>query len=411
MGRHWIVALGCVCLTACTSTESGTAERDGLMYALTSDGLRSLLSSAQAGEVVHLDPAGSFEGTFRIPSGVSLDGHGATLVSFDSAGLVVEDVSGSVFVRNLTLESDMGGLVAYEGAGDGELTLESLTVTVARGFGIAIENLDVVVRGVTVQGPISGSDDPVLDQLGEQIDGSEHAILGFVAAFGTVTVEDLNVSGFGGFGAIFYQTAGIWRGGEVSHCVGVSVLVERSELEIESVLIRDGLAGRKIGFAMLSLGLVAADSTQLMTGRLRVETIRDIGVLQSASDTVHEDLQVREAGWFGLLAIPGEQSRGTLRVSGVAGSGIESARGAGLAALGLASVHLEALSVDNTKLRPSIGDGMDIYEVGDGLVFVGVSETLTLRDVEVVDNPRIGLLFDGGPGGIAPTFDIDGVWV
>ena len=73
-----------------------------------------------------------------------------------------------------------------------------------------------------------------------------NAILGFVAAFGRVAIEDLTVKGFGGFGAILYKTTGSWRGGEVSHCVGVSVLVERSELEIDSVSIRDGLAGRKI---------------------------------------------------------------------------------------------------------------------------------------------------------------------
>lgn len=78
----------------------------------------------------------------------------------------------------------MGGIVGYEGSSAGTFSLSHVKVTVTRGFGIATENLDVTVDDVVVQGPITGSDDPILDQLGEQINGSEYVILGFVMVFG-----------------------------------------------------------------------------------------------------------------------------------------------------------------------------------------------------------------------------------
>ena len=62
----------------------------------------------------------------------------------DSAALILDSITASSSIQNLNIESNMGGIVAFEGNGSASLVLENITVTIEKGFGIATENLNVV---------------------------------------------------------------------------------------------------------------------------------------------------------------------------------------------------------------------------------------------------------------------------
>ena len=146
-------------VVGCSTTDSGTMSAGGITYALNSEGFKTLLDDANPGDTIHLDADGEFIGTFNIPSGVQIEGNGAQIQATNSAALILNAITGDNTIRNLSINSEMGGIVAFEGNSAAHLVLENVTVTVERGFGIATENLNLSITNVAIQGPISGPDD------------------------------------------------------------------------------------------------------------------------------------------------------------------------------------------------------------------------------------------------------------
>ena len=134
---------------------------------------------------------------------------------------------------------------------------------------------------------------------------------------------------------------------------------------------------------MPSIGMVAADSSRLISTNVSIQRVKEIGFIQSASDSSHSGLSIETP--TGLESLPSPRRHaGTLTTSGTT-STIEAARGVGVLAAGLQSVSLSALTVDKTELRPAIGDAMEIFQIGDGLALIGIQERISLSEVSLLN--------------------------
>ncbi len=329
-------------------------------------GLTRALAAAGAGDVVRLTGT-RVSGAFAVPPGVRVVGDpGAEVVARGGAAFRLSAGEPAPGLSGLRIVGEVGAaLVVF---GEGGAVLEDLEVEAARGVGLAAEGVRLELRRMQIRGPLQGAADPLLRQLGAVIDPSLVAVAGLVVAGGRVDIEDLEVVGFAGFGALFHGTAGEWRGGSVRGCVGSGVLAEGSDLQLREVEVADGLVGRKVGFAIAGNGLCVAGDAVVETQSVTVRDVHGPGVLQDGATSRHMDLVAEDNGWAGVWVqrSPGSEAAPALAIDG-AGSRLQNNAGAGIYLWRSGGLAVSGLAVRGTRLRAHVVDEVGVAEVGDGL--------------------------------------------
>lgn len=358
-----------------------------------SDALRSALGAARAGTTVRLSGS-AYEGSFEVPAGVVVEGaEGVVVTASGGAAFRLHTAAGAgrTALRGVTLISSGGGLIAF---GDGEVEIEDVVLQAATGFGLAGHGLGLAtLRRVRLVGPVT---DETLGELGETIDASATAILGLGFSSSNVTLEDVELTGFAGFGAIFLDTDGSWTGGRVAGCVGTGILVEGGQLELEDVVVEDGKVGRKIGFNILSNGVAVGADAILRTNRVSIRRIYGLGLFQHGGMSQHLDLEVTENVRSGiwLQEAPGTPDAPALTISGA--SSFAGNHGVALYLRRPGGVVVEGATISSTISRPMGVEGSDaLVDVGDGIQLTGGSGALSVLRTRLEANARVGLLVDG----------------
>lgn len=386
-------------LAACAGEDEPAPEPSGL-DAADAAALTAALAAAVPGDTVRLTGA-AYEGSFDVPAGVAVEGVSAPVVTAaGGAAFVLEGgAAGPTALRGVEIRSGEVGVVA---TGGGTIELADVTLVPATGVGLAADGVGALaLRRVEVQGPVT---DANLGDLGGSIDARATAVIGVAVAGSQVELEEVEIAGIAGFGALFHGSDGRWDGGRVAGCVGSSVLVEGGTIELEGVAIEDARVGTRVGSNLLANGLVVGAAATVRTVGVRIERIPGVGLLQGAGESHHLDLAVRGGDRAGIWVqgAPGTPDAPAIELSGA--SVLEGNRGVALLLRESGGAVLDGTRIAGTTLRPTTGPGGGPVDVGDGVQVVGGSGALHLSSVALADNARVGLLLDGGgAAGLSPV--------
>ena len=401
----WGVAALVLVLASCGDEGSSSIE--------TSEQLREALEGAASGDVIELASGATFVGSFSVPGGVTVDGNGAVLEGLSNplggpkaVVILTGGADQATRLTDVTVVNNAGGVVAV---GGGEVAIDRVTVDVSAGFGIAAEGVEALsLSELTLRGPVT---EEMLSSIGDEVDPSELPIAGLMVSNVELSASELDISGFAGFGAIVYQSAGTLSASRIGQCLGVGLLVEASQLEVASTRVEESYSGRRVGSTIFATGVAVTGGSAMTSEGLTIDGVQGVGLLQDNATSAHADLQVMNnrnfAVWLQDIAAtdaPAFMVRGA--------SAIENNSGAGIFARDVAGIDLDGLTVANTATQTRV-DGFRPIEYGDGVQLVGVTGQIAIRNTYLVGNPRVGLLVDGTSegGAPAPDFALDAVYV
>ena len=188
----------------------------------------SRIAEARPGDVIQLITQESYEGTFRVPAGVTIDGGGATIQGTGAAVFILEPGAETTVIRNLTILNDGVGIITRAPT-SGRVEISNVTIQSRIGAGLIIEGAsELILSDLTLDGLVTDAD---LAQIGSIIDPRQRSVLGIAAwKVQSVQMNRVDIKNYAGFGAAFYQSPTTWSFGTVSGCVGVSVIAEDSLL-------------------------------------------------------------------------------------------------------------------------------------------------------------------------------------
>lgn len=387
MVRLDLGALGPVVLAGLlASTVAGCAETE-----CDASSLRAELEAARAGDVVEVG-ACTVDGSFAVPAGVTLRGAGAGRSTLRGAGGVVVELgaAGDVAARleDLTVVSE--GCAGVVVRGDGEAALSRVSVEATRGLGIGAEGLaGLSLSDVQVTGPLAGGAVPSVVPLPPydcaSADPATHGLV--VVDVGTATLRDVDSEGFAAFGALFVRSEVDWIGGQVSEHLGTGLEVYGGSARLEALTLcraRQGMA------PIESFNGFFGGDAEISTSGLLVCEGEAFGLMQDGGRATHVGLVARDNGFAAVWA----QNASVLSVTG---AGTELLRNgfAGIAALDVGEVSVADATVGGTELRTVTSGMAGSVQAGDGVHLVR-SPMVAARDLQLLDNQRVGLLLDLG---------------
>lgn len=390
MGRpllSWTVGLCCASLAlACNSTDAEPEDE----------------TTRVLGDGIH--------GPQRVPAGGSLEGQHdgqATVESGDTGAAVVVDTARgqTTVVRGVNIRSRGGvGLLVR---GDGVFVGEGLVIDCEAGFGVAAEGLErFELSNSIVRGNITLEEVP---GLGFPLDGSLAPIVGMaLSRVEEADIDQVTVSGFGGFGTILVDSSVGWSGGAIKGNVGIGLFAEGGKNRLEGLEISDTWAPQ-LGLAFPAYGAVVKGGASVDAVDLRVAANEGVGILQHEASGRFERLVAQDNDDVGLWV---QHVEGTAQQPGAAvlgeGTDLSRNRGGGMFVLDAAGVDLRDVTVTATGERSVVSTESVLATMADGIQIAGLRGDLTIRNTSLNDNVRVGLLLSGAPPAGA-TVDIDGV--
>jgi hypothetical protein len=341
-----------------------------------SDALTEALAGAIEGDEILLGEC-AIAGSFEVPAGAALRGLGADrsrLIGLAGARALTVS-SGSTEVSDLGVESrGTAGIVA---TGLEDVRLERVRVDLARGVGIAAENLDgFVLDDVTVEGPVVSANPSSTD--------ATHGLV-LVRVIGAV-FTGVSVRGAAEVGVLSVESRLEWTGGEVARNRGLGLVVEDGTADLDQLRLAETFAGT-LAFAWNGVFL---DGALVETNALAVEESEGFGILH---------LDAPEANHVALTAAMNSDAAiwvertGAFDLSGtLEGNGF-----AGLVAVDSSNLSLHDLEVKSTTMKVRILEALGgPIEVGDGIQLVRSSNQTSIARVTIADSGRVGLLFELG---------------
>lgn len=382
--------------------------------------VQSQLDAASAGEVVTL-PACRVAGALVVPEGVTLRGAPSSeLANADPLDVVVELRAGA------TLESvaiDAGGRAAVVTRGDA--TLRDVDVAARHGIGLYVDGGVVTMERVTVTGPVTaangseerwvrvlaepppnpggvvgcpravcvcevGAVDEATDQVCDEGDWVTWApTMGLYARGATLTLTDVTIAGLAEYGVVVDGSDLGWTGGGVRDVIGVGVLMREGSSSLEDLAVERVVAGLR---GVPSHGVIAADGHAMTSRALTVADGERYGLLVLGATATNVDFAARGNGDVGVWV--GDSAGFSL----TGASAVEANGFAGVVVSGSRDVTIEGLSVAMTSsVRRNVGT-FGVQEIGDGVQLSGLGGNVSLRDVAVSGNARVGILADVSPG-------------
>ena len=379
-----IILAAATMLLACCSDAPGIC--DGQQ-------LQSTLDGARPGDIVTMG-ACTIEGTFEIPSGVTLEGADAASsiikVLPGEIGLILSPGPGHTYVRNLRVESRTGtaAILAEDIA---QVSLHNVTLVADRGIGIGLERVDAAdFLDVGVIGPIfaaNANDLALADQ--NAVTGDVTATHGVVFFdVGNAHLFDLTTNGFAKFGALFVNSSIVWTGGDASANLGTGVMVDGGRASLIDIEINETLKGLRL---IPAYSAVFANSADILTQRLIMRDNEGYGALHSEATAIHLDAVVEGNGDAGMWV----QNVSFFEMAGP-DTVLKRNKFGGVVAVNSSNVALSDVTIDSTELSPWLLDPENFVMIGDGVHLDKTTQGVDLTRVKLVDNERVGLLIDIG---------------
>lgn len=364
--------------------------------------LQAALEGAGAGDTVRIGTC-RVTASITVPAGVTLEGAGvgeSILVGAQGEiPLTVEPAAAGTFVRNLRVESNGPAGIVVEGAG--AATIEHVEIASSRGIGLGVEGLDALtLTNVSLRGPVDAAN---ASSYLPPVSAEEVATHGLVlVGVGTATLADVESSGYAQFGALIVDSTITWAGGGTPANLGTGLMTWGGAATLTSL----DLSGTFQGLQLVpAYGGVFAGGADVDTTSLRVSDGEGYGLLHSEATARHIDLTARNNG----LAAVWLQNCSAFELSG-AGSGLVGNGLAGIVAVDSSGVTLRHAHVDATVTRTAIVAETGSVEVGDGIQLVGTTRNVTLEDLTLSGNARVGILVDLA-GAAADGFSLNRVSV
>lgn len=348
------------------------------------------LASACPGDTVRL-AAATYTVDVDVPPGVTLAGAGATVVGTTRACLQAGGPQTAII--GVTLRGALS-------ARSGPLKLAEVTVEAANGVGVTLTDAEAEIETLTVLGL------PLEAAAPQAIDPVRTPVAGVLVEGGTFAADGLRVEGTVGFGVVLRGAEATLEDVTVERFWGTGVLVEGGQAALSEMQVLDGRTGSDVSLVR-AFGVVASGGAALTTQTLQVQGVDGAGVLQVGATGAHRQPTVRDNGGPGFWV----QDAAGLGVAGlsVTGGTLVANAGAGIALRAAGDVVISDTTIEVTAALLAL-DGIDPTPVADGLQVTAPSGLLTLRGLQLLDNPRAGLLIDG-EGADAPTFDVAQVTV
>lgn len=348
--------------------------------------LTAALEAAGSGDTVRAS-AGTFRGSFVVPEGVTLEGAGATILESDGDEAVVVLRAGSApaGVRNVTVRSSGSAGVIATGAG--AATIETVRVESTRGIGIGGEEVSTFrLVDVTLVGPVTRDNVSSLPLEPTPADTATHGIV-------LVRVADaeflrVTVNGYAKFGALFVDSGVDWNTGNANENVSTGLMSYGGSATFTGIEVARTIGG----FTLIPpYNAVFADGSVVSTTDLVASGGEGYGVLHAATGGNHVNLVAEGNTAAGLWA----QDTAGLSLSG-ASSRIADNAFAGIVALDSSDITLEDAAISDTRMARRVFGETSTVEVGDGVQLVRSSTAITLRNLTLTNNQRVGTLIDLG---------------
>jgi hypothetical protein len=384
------------------TTEPGTCDAEALAASL---------AGAVAGDTVRVG-ACRLAGSFTVPAGVALVGEGAGQTTLVSAGrrpvLIVEAGSPATRVADLAVESSSNAGVLVRGSG--AATVERLAVRAERGMAVAADGVaTLTLRELELSGTIDeGNATTVLATAMPdgtvRVDPAVWPTHGLVLSeVGTATLEQVRATGFAAVGALLVESTTTWTGGGAPGNLGTGVLVHGGSADLARVDVSRSLQGVLV---LPAYGAVFAEGATVETRDMLASQSEGYALLHSNATGRHIDLTARDNG-DAAVWVQGSASR--LELTG-AGTVISGNRFAGVVIHDAAEATVSDARIDGSRLATRIFGTTGSVLVGDGIQVASADGPVTVRNVALSGNERVGLLVElAGATGEALT--IDGVTV
>lgn len=361
--------------------------------ACNADELSSTLFRAFEGDTVTVG-ACELSGSFTVPSGVTLEGASAVLVSdSDEPVLRVEPGASPPTVRGLTVRSSGDAAILIRGTG--EAVLEDLVVETSRGIGIGVEDVEALtLRNVTIDGLVTAEQ---AEELAADPDREEVATHGLaLVRVVSASLVDVRADRFASTGVLAVSGEVDWSGGGTLGNRGTGVMVHGGIATLQNLELCGGITGQS---PVPATSLAIEEGAVVTTEDLLVCESQGIGIFQEGSTSSHVDLVARDNTHGGLWA----QNNSTVTIEGSASELVDNGF-VGAAFIDSGAVTLESALFARTVMSSSPFESHVDSEAGDGVQLVRPGGAIVLRDLRVEENARVGILYEQLP----PSFGTQG---
>jgi hypothetical protein len=382
----------CVLMVAALGLAS--CSEDGDKTCTDADCLTSALADAEAGSIVEVG-AGTIEGNFTVPAGVTLAGagSGSTVLKAAGAGPVLEVTTGSsaTAVRDLSVEGgSTGGIYA---SGDGALTLKDLVISVTGGFCVKVREIgSLTAENLELSGNVTQD---VQGTIQAKPNGELWALAGLAAVkVGQADLKNINATGFASCGVLLHRTPTVWDGGEMREMVGSGVHVDgQAAVTLKNVNSHDIWGGA----TPFGYGLVASNQAEVNTEGMNSKDNFVAGMLFDHATGEHIDAVVTGNQSRGVwIQHCGEAGGGPSVVFSGAGTSLDNNQGVAFGVYHSAGVSLADAHINGTQGANHIPYGQEtgMVQIGDAVEII-YSDELTFTDLVLDNNSRAGVVVDG----------------
>ena len=381
-----------LCVLMIAAMAFAACSDDGDKVCTDANCLQSALQGAKAGSTVRAG-AGTIEGNFTVPAGVTLQGAGvgATILKTAGNGPVLDVTAGGTSISDLSVEGDQNGGI-YVG-GDGALTLSDLAVSVTGGFGIKVISIgSLTAENLELSGNVTQE---IQGSIQAKPNGELWALAGMVVIkVGSADLKSIDAMGFASCGVLLHQTPAVWDGGEMHDMVGSGVHVDgQAQVSLNNISSHDIWGGA----TPYGYGFVASNQAEVITEGAVARDNDVAGMLFDHATGEHTD-----------AVVTGNRSRGVwIQHCGQAGSGpsvvfkgtgtdLDGNRGVAFGVYYSAGVSLSDAHVSGTQGADHIPYGLEtgMVQIGDAIE-ITYSDELAFKDLVLDNNTRAGVVVDG----------------
>ena len=353
----------------------------------TAEALRGALEDASPGDVVELT-AGTYEGSFSVPPGVTLAGAGMDLTEIvaptELDALVVTggaDGEQNTLIRDMRITTT-GGFGVRGSAGF--IQMMGVHVVVLRGAGIGIESASSFeAQRVRIEGPVTEATATSVEPEPTVATTATHGLVLFEVSNAVLT--SFTVTGTADVAALLVGSEAEFIDSTVSDVLGTGLYVLGGEASIVGLEVENVFHGVRL---VPSYGVVVVGDAQVTSLDLAVRGSEDVGVLQVAASSEHERIAIsgnRNGGVWVQNSPLFRATDGTIDTNGLVG--------VLLAEVGEALVR--DVNLAGTEMVTRVG-GSGRADYGDGIQLQRPGGEHLIERVSFANSARVGFLMDGG---------------
>jgi hypothetical protein len=364
--------------------------------------LESALTAAAPGATIHMGSC-RIAGAFRVPAGVTLAGagqdHSVIVGSGDQAAVVLTPGAQATVLKDVAVES--AALVGVLARGEGSAMLERVRVQATRGVGVAADGVSALtLTDVTLVGPVTAENASSFASSPAAADTATHGLL--VANVPAAVLTNVSANGFALFGALLVGSGTTWQVGGASGNLGNGLMVHGGTADLAELELCRTYQGVRLPPAY---GAIFAGGAEVVTSGLEVCDGDGYGLVHDSATVRHVGLSAHDNRDAALWV----QRCPSFELSGP-GTTLSGNRFAGLVVVDSVNVTVKDARIESTVLAPSVLGETGNVMVGDGVQLIRPQGPVSVENVTLSANQRVGLLVDLG-GGAMSQLTLTGVAV